>query len=190
VDKLILLDRDGVLNRVVVDPEHGTIDSPLNPSQVKVFDGIPFLLFELNRAGYQFAIVTNQPAAAKGKTTAKNLQATHDLIVSILESEGAQILSSHICFHRSEDGCSCRKPKAGLLEAAFKANPGFSSFDSWMVGDGVTDIQAGAALGLNTAFLGPRKCDACKIFSEASLEPSFWGRNFIEFGQFLLKNAQ
>ena len=43
-----------------------------------------------------------------------------------------------------------------------------------MVGDGLTDVQAGAALGLRTAFLGPRKCDACKIMEQWDLHPTCW----------------
>ncbi|MGK5086328.1 HAD hydrolase-like protein [Bdellovibrionota bacterium FG-2] len=79
------------------------------------------------------------------------------------------IQSSHICFHRSEDQCACRKPKTGLLEAAIEAHGGpaylkeiFATGENhllrasglWMVGDGVTDIQAGASLGISTAFNG------------------------------------
>jgi hypothetical protein len=55
-----------------------------------------------------------------------------------------------------------------------------------MVGDGVTDVQAGAALGLKTGFLGPRKCDACKILHERELSPSWWGADLPAFVDYLL----
>lgn len=179
---LILLDRDGVLNRLVIDPEHGTIDSPLHVSQVELLAGVSEAVAELTRMGYLLAIVTNQPAAAKGKTTQKNLHDTHELILQKIQERGGIIQSSHFCFHRSEDGCTCRKPRTGLLEEAIQLH---ATQATWMVGDGVTDIQAGAALGISTVFLGPKKCDACRVFNDFQLKPSFWAENLLEFAQFL-----
>jgi histidinol-phosphate phosphatase family protein len=182
---LILLDRDGVLNAMVVDPEHGTIDSPLHSSQVSVYAWVPEVLARLVGTGWGLAIVTNQPAAAKGKTTQENLHDVHRAVVTACESRGARILSSHLCFHREEDGCGCRKPKPGLLREAVDLNRTYAQVGVWMVGDGVTDVQAGTALGARTAFLGPRKCDACKIFQGRGLKPDFWGSSLVEFAQFL-----
>ena len=181
---MILLDRDGVLNRMVVDAEHGTVDSPLHPSQVEVFPFVAEALARLTRAGYGLAIVTNQPAWAKGKTTRENLEAVHAAILKAVTVAGARILSSHMCLHRAEDQCDCRKPKTAMLRAALERDADLKQ--SWMVGDGVTDVQAGAALGLRTAFLGPRKCDACKIMEERRLAPTFWGPDLAAFADFLL----
>jgi transaldolase len=185
---LILLDRDGVLNRVVVDPEQGTIDSPLHPGQVSLLPGVAEAVARLTAAGYGLAIVTNQPAAAKRKTTRANLEAVHEAVVKGVSSRGGRILSSHVCFHRAEDECACRKPKPGLLLEALERHPGFDRAGAWMVGDGVTDVQAGAALGLRTAFLGPRKCDACKILSQCELTPTWWGADLLAFTDHLLSN--
>ncbi len=62
----------------------------------------------------------------------------------------------------------------------------FEKSQIWMIGDGVTDVQAGAAFGVRTGFLGPRKCDACKVFEDAGLQPAFWGKNLEEFTNHLL----
>ncbi len=110
---MILLDRDGVLNALLVDPEHGTIDSPLHPAQVQLLPGVVQALAQLTEAGYGLSIVSNQPAWAKGKTSWENLQAVHAEIVSAATSSGGRILSSHLCLHRQEDDCDCRKPKKG-----------------------------------------------------------------------------
>jgi len=182
---IILLDRDGVLNRIVIDPEHGTIDSPLHPSQVEIFPWVPQALLTLNQLGYDLAIVTNQPSAAKRKTSLKNLQKTHDHVLELSQAAGATILSSHICFHKKEDACTCRKPKTGLLEEALLKNKKTAE-KAWMVGDGVTDIEAGKRLNIQTAFLGPKKCDACKIFSDSRISPNFWGENLKSFVDSLL----
>ena len=185
--RIVFLDRDGVLNAVCVDPEHGTIDSPLHPSQVEVFPWVPDALATIAGLGYALAIVTNQPAAAKGKTTEKNLADVHARIVEVAQSAGAVIRSSQICLHRSEDGCACRKPKPGMLETAFRALGGKTKEDLWMVGDGVTDVEAGARFGAKTAFLGPRKCDACKILESRSLTPTFWGKDLKAFADHLAR---
>jgi histidinol-phosphate phosphatase family protein len=185
---LILLDRDGVLNRLVIDAEHGTIDSPLHPEQVELIPGVPEALARLTDAGYDLAIVTNQPAWAKNKTTRHNLEAVHEAVVRGVSRAGGRIVSSHLCMHRSEDGCECRKPKTGLLRQALALSSAHDASTTWMVGDGVTDVQAGAALNLNTAFLGPRKCDACKIFDERGLMPTYWGPDLSSFTEYLLND--
>jgi D-glycero-D-manno-heptose 1,7-bisphosphate phosphatase len=186
---LILLDRDGVLNRLVVDPEHGTIDSPLHPDQVALLPGVPEALARLSAAGYGLAVVTNQPAAAKGKTTRRNLDVAHERVLAQACAAGGRILSSHVCFHRAEDRCACRKPRTGLLEEALRCNQAFGKAGAWMVGDGVTDVQAGSALGLSTAFLGPRKCDACKILAQCEVAPTWWGADLPSFTDHLLGNG-
>lgn len=183
---LILLDRDGVLNRLVTDPEQGTIDSPLHPTQVEIHPWVPEALAMLTREGYGLAIVTNQPAWAKGKTTKKNLVLVHEAVVNAVISKGGKVSSSHICFHRAEDNCACRKPKTGLLENAFNSNESSTREGSWMVGDGLTDIEAGASAGLKTAFIGTRKCDMCQIMMEKGLKPDFWGSSLMEFAEYIL----
>jgi histidinol-phosphate phosphatase family protein len=183
---LILLDRDGVLNCVCVDPEHGTIDSPLHPDQVRLLPGVADALALLCQSGFHLAIVTNQPASAKGKTTQKNLLDAHEKVLSLAQAQGAIIRDSFICFHRAEDNCSCRKPKTGLLEQALTAHPGFDKGSVWMVGDGVTDVEAASRFGVRSAFLGPKKCDACGIFTSRSLSPDYWGDTLPSFVRFLI----
>jgi len=174
-----------VLNRVVVDPEHGTIDSPLHPDQVQVMPGAAEALRSLHDAGWALAIVSNQPAAAKGKTTLENLKAVNARVVAELERGGARIAGSYLCLHRAEDGCDCRKPRPGLLKQALEANPDCAAASSWMVGDGVTDVQAGRRAGVRTAYLGPRKCDACAVFEDLETTPEWWGGDLAGFAAHL-----
>ncbi len=187
--KLIVFDRDGVLNRMVVHPEHGLIDSPLHPSQVLVEEEVPAILRALQDAGFSFVIATNQPAAAKGKTTKENLQAVHREVLQRAQSKGAVVLASYICFHRSEDGCACRKPSTGLLEQAFREHPEFSPEESWMIGDGITDVEAAERFGLKSVFLGPRKSDMVALFHEKQIEPKFWFSSLKDFSDFLLRQT-
>lgn len=177
---LVILDRDGVINSMVVHPEFGTVDSPLNPDEVHVFPWIPQVLANLNQHGFELAIVTNQPAAAKGKTTLKLLHQVHERIIEQATSAGARILKSFICFHRAEDLCDCRKPQTRLLKEALELNPRFSIHNSWMIGDGLTDIQAGQRLGLNTGFIGPMKCDVCNQMHQMRLKPNLHEKNLSD----------
>lgn len=183
--RLIILDRDGVLNGIVVDAEHGTINSPMNESQVKILDGVPEALKKLCDLGYDLRIATNQPAAAKGLTSKENLDRVHARVLELAQARGAKILSSHICFHRSEDNCTCRKPKPGLLLQALQENPNVLPQETWMIGDGVTDVEAARAAGVRAGFLGPKKCDACKILRDPKLNPEFWGTSLAEFVSYL-----
>ena len=171
---LILLDRDGVLNELVVDPEQGTVDSAMVPGQVRMIPRAAEALRRLNEAGFDAAIVSNQPAAAKGKTTRKTLEAVHAVVLGAISKAGGKILSSHICFHKAEDFCTCRKPRTGLLEEAFKQNPGHDVAASWMIGDGLTDIQAGQTFGLQSVYLAAHKCDTCQTALSQNLKPTLW----------------
>jgi D-glycero-D-manno-heptose 1,7-bisphosphate phosphatase len=181
---LIILDRDGVLNRMLGVAGTPTHDSPMHVAEVDVFPWVPSVLRALTDAGFGLAIASNQPAAAKGKTTRAELEAVHAKVLEEAQRAGGVILSSHICWHRAEDGCACRKPKTGLLEEALAQHSQFSRAASWMVGDRVVDVLAGAALGLFTAFL----CDvpAREAFAGHAVEPTFQGADLRDFQRLLL----
>lgn len=181
---LILLDRDGVLNRMVVDPEHGTVDSPLRADEIELIPGAVQAAVALVQAGWALAIVSNQPAAAKGKTTRANLESAHAVVVDALAAAGAPLVGSYICWHRAEDGCPCRKPRPGLLFQALTAYG--EPAGAWMVGDGVTDIEAANAAGVHAAFVGGTKCDACRVLTERGAIAAFRGDGLAAFARFLL----
>ncbi|HEX3698197.1 MAG TPA: HAD-IIIA family hydrolase [Polyangia bacterium] len=183
---LIILDRDGVLNQTVLDPAEPRPDSPLRIGEVAVFPWVPAALRRLTDAGFGLVVATNQPSAAKGKTTRAALDAVHRLIVDGAQRDGGVILSSHICFHRAEDGCACRKPKTGLLEEAFRAHRRFTVADSWMVGDRANDVLAGAALGLRTALLGPPDAGDAALLASQQVRPFYCGADLRDFVDYLL----
>jgi D-glycero-D-manno-heptose 1,7-bisphosphate phosphatase len=183
---LIVLDRDGVLNRLLDKPAEPRPDSPMRPSEVEVFPWVPAVLRELTAAGFGLVIASNQPAAAKGKTTHAELEAVHAEVLRVATANGGVVLSSHLCFHRAEDGCACRKPATGLLEEAFARHATFTRGRSWMVGDRVPDILAGSAFGLLTAYLGDVASDEYATLTARGVRPSFQGRDLRDFADFLL----
>lgn len=183
--RLILLDRDGVLNALIDNPAEPRPDSPLSTAQVAVFPWVPELLRDLTSAGFGLAIASNQPAAAKGKTTRAELQAVHAAIVLEATSAGGVILSSHICYHRAEDACTCRKPATGLLAEAFARNPGYDLASSWMVGDRASDVIAGAAFGVQTALIGDVAREDRDALAARGLAPTFEGRDLRDLAAHL-----
>jgi D-glycero-D-manno-heptose 1,7-bisphosphate phosphatase len=183
---LIVLDRDGVLNALLPNPSEPRPDSPMRPSDVTVFPWVPDVIRDLTRGGFGIVIASNQPAWAKGKTTRAELQAAHAVVVAAAESAGGVILSSHICYHRAEDRCTCRKPATGLLAEAFARHPGHDVATSWMVGDRAPDVLAGVAFGLKTAYLGDRGSDERAALAAQGIVPTFEGDDLRDFARLLL----
>jgi D-glycero-D-manno-heptose 1,7-bisphosphate phosphatase len=189
---LIVLDRDGVLNALCDNPSEPRPDSPLRTAEVEVFAWVPGVLRDLTRAGYGLAIASNQPAWAKGKTTRAELQAVHAAVVLAATAAGGVILSSHICYHRAEDACTCRKPATGLLAEAFALHADFERAASWMVGDRASDVIAGAAFGLQTALLAPGDVasDERAALTAHDLRATFVGRDLRDFAAHLLASEK
>jgi D-glycero-D-manno-heptose 1,7-bisphosphate phosphatase len=155
----VFLDRDGVLNELVVDPVSGEPESPLAVEQVRLEPGVAEAAVRLEDAGYLLVCVSNQPAAAKGKVSVAQLLAVHARVTDLLAREGVTLAASRICLHHERGAvpglggpCDCRKPAPGmLLDAA--ATLGIDLGESWMVGDTDTDITAGRAAGCRTLLI-------------------------------------
>ena len=175
--KAIFLDRDGVINELVYYAEHGIVDAPFTPAQMKVLPGVPAALQELRELGYKLVIVSNQPGIAKGffaeDTFARITQAMH----AQLSGAGKLIDAEYYCFHHPQakidkyrKDCQCRKPRPGsLIRAAAELEIDLKS--SWMLGDGVTDIQAGSKAGCRTILIGKMKCEMCSLLAEGGVRP-------------------
>lgn len=182
----VFLDRDGVINRMVYDAEHGTIDSPANPDQFEMLPGAAEVIRALNDMGLPVVVVSNQPGVAKGKTTLALQKAITSKMHAELATAGAHLDGVYYCLHHPEATlpeyriqCECRKPKPGLLLCA--ANElDISLADSWMIGDGLTDVQAGKAAGCVTIWLGTRKCDFCQLAREKNATPDLVAQDLAE----------
>jgi D-glycero-D-manno-heptose 1,7-bisphosphate phosphatase len=153
------LDRDGTLNRLVVDPESGLPESPLHVADVQLIEGAAAAVRALASAGFVVVCVTNQPAAAKGKATVEQLIAIHERVLELLRAEGAAWDASKVCLHHPDSvvadlagRCDCRKPAPGmLLEAAAELDLDLGS--SWILGDSDADVGAGRAAGTRTVLI-------------------------------------
>ncbi len=130
----VLCDRDGTL----------VVDVPYNgdPARVEVVPGVPAALGALRAAGLPVAIVTNQSGLALGRFTATDLAAVNGRVEQVL----GPFPVVAVCPHGPADGCSCRKPAAGLvLEAA--ARLGVPPERCVVIGDTGADVAAASAAG-------------------------------------------
>ncbi len=177
--KAVFLDRDGVINRMVYHTEFGFVDSPASPDEFELLPGVGEAVLLLNQAGWLVIVVSNQPGIAKGKYMPQVLEAIDRKMRAELAKHGAHLDAIYCCLHHPEAviekyraNCDCRKPKPGLLLK------GGLDFDidlkhSYMVGDGLTDIQAGKAAGCKTIFLGRLKCYTCHFMEDLGAKPDF-----------------
>ena len=136
----VFLDRDGVINRALVRDNKPF--PPVRIDQVEVLPGVPEALVRLRAAGYALIVVTNQPDVARGTQTRDGVHAIHDYLATLVDVD-----EFRVCFHDDADGCSCRKPKPGLLTAA----PAHALERSIVVGDRWRDIEAGRRAGCRAA---------------------------------------
>lgn len=182
----IFLDRDGVINRMWWDADHGLVDSPANPEQFTLFPGVGAAIRSLREMGFLAVVVSNQPGIAKGKLTAALLEAISARMVEELAREGAGLDGIYYCLHHPDAAlaeyqgpCACRKPEPGLLLAAGEAL-GIDLPRSYMIGDGLTDVQAGRRAGCSTVWIGTRKCDVCHAMREHDAVPDLIAPNLTD----------
>jgi len=154
--RAVFLDRDGVINRNVLNPASGAWESPLLPEQFEMIPGAVPAMRRLLDAGFLLFVVSNQPNYAKGKASLETLQAIHDRLLDILNQSGIHISAFYYCLHHPEGvvpaysgHCHCRKPLPFFL---YQARDAFDleMSHSWMVGDRIADIQCGRAAGTRT----------------------------------------
>lgn len=134
----VFLDRDGVLIENVSTYVR-TWD------EVHIFPFTQKSLEKLKSLGLPVFVITNQALIGKGVISLNEAQLLHNRIIESVDPHHA-ILKSYLCPHRSEDNCLCRKPLPGSLIAAAKEfNIDLSR--SFMVGDGISDVEAGLNAG-------------------------------------------
>ncbi len=141
----VFLDRDGVLNRAVV--RDGVPHPPHDLGEFELLPGVPEALARLRAAGFVLVVVTNQPDVARGTQTREGVEAINDRVRAELPVD--DLLT---CYHDDADGCSCRKPRPGMLLKA-GGRHGLDLSRSFMVGDRWSDVAAGRAAGCRTVLI-------------------------------------
>ncbi len=149
-DKVIFLDRDGVINK---DPGGWTKYNYVTcPSDFRFLPGALAALRRLKEGGYKVIVISNQAGVNKGYFTKKELKVIDRRMRDGVRKRGGKIEASYYCVHTKEEDCPCRKPKAGLFDKARKAYK-IDSAGTYFIGDTPQDVMAGADAGLKTILL-------------------------------------
>lgn len=139
LQKAIFLDRDGVIIENCAEYVRSWSDVAFLPGAIEA-------VRRLTESGWAVVIVTNQAVVGRGIVPEPEIRAIHERVVAEIAAGGGRITASYLCVHAPSDGCRCRKPLPGmLLDAAADHNLDLSS--SFMIGDALTDIQAGQRAG-------------------------------------------
>jgi D-glycero-D-manno-heptose 1,7-bisphosphate phosphatase len=138
--KLVVLDRDGVINFDSVHFIKSTNEWIPIPGSLEA-------IALLNQSGYRVALATNQSGISRGLFDMATLNAIHGKMHRALAQLGGRIDALFYCPHSAEDNCTCRKPKPGMMEEIGKRF-GQDLKGLPMVGDALRDLQAGAVLGM------------------------------------------
>ena len=138
--KAFFLDRDGVINE-------DKIAYLRKAEDVVVYPYVAEAVKLIKDAGYEIFIVSNQSGIADGRISPEELDNVSRRIEEILCGQGASApLKWYYCPHKMDSDCSCRKPSPGLLLMA-KDEFGVEMSESFIIGDRISDIQAGYAAG-------------------------------------------
>ena len=146
----VFLDRDGTL---IED-----VGFPRDPELVRLVDGAAAALRRLAAANLCLVVVSNQSGIGRGLITVDEARSVHERFIGLIADEGIVLDGSKYCPHPPEAGCDCRKPSPGmLLEAARDLRLDLGR--SFMIGDKVSDVEAGERAGCRTVLLGAGTID-------------------------------
>lgn len=146
--RAVFLDRDGT----IIEDEGYLSDA----SRVRLVPGAIDALRTFRDRGLLLIIVSNQSGIPRGLITPAQHAEIDARVKAVLAAEGVPLAASYYCAHLPEDGCACRKPRAGMLEQAAREHD-VDLARSFMIGDKHSDVAAGLAAGCVTALLGPGK---------------------------------
>ncbi|WP_261843021.1 D-glycero-beta-D-manno-heptose 1,7-bisphosphate 7-phosphatase [Aliamphritea ceti] len=138
--KLVILDRDGVIN----------YDSDNYIKTVEEWLPIPGsieAIAALSNAGFKVCIATNQSGLARGYFSSETLTAMHVKMSDLVSQAGGTISYIEHCPHGPDNGCNCRKPLPGMINTILTKYPEVRAENVYVVGDSLRDLEAGVAAG-------------------------------------------
>jgi D-glycero-D-manno-heptose 1,7-bisphosphate phosphatase len=167
----IFLDRDGVLIK--------DVHLLTNSRDIRVLEGVPQVLRSLKDAGFQLIVVSNQTVVARGLLTEQEVYAINAEMERLLEQAGGPHLDGfYFCPHHPNAtlpayriACECRKPRPGLLLRAARGH-NLNLGASFVVGDRITDVIAGARAGCRTVLVQTGEHQAPPIETVEPLDES------------------
>jgi imidazoleglycerol-phosphate dehydratase/histidinol-phosphatase len=146
--KIAFLDRDGT---IILEPPDEQVD---RLDKVALVPGVIPALLRLRDAGYVFVMVSNQDGRGTPSFPEEQFQLTQRFVLELLRSQGIEFSEVFICPHIATDGCSCRKPRTGLLREFLSRTP-LDRSASVVIGDRPSDMDLAANIGLRGLRIDP-----------------------------------
>lgn len=143
---ILFIDRDGTL---IEEPEDHQVD---RLDKIRLVAGVIPALLELGEHGYRFVMVSNQDGLGTAAFPETDFQVCHDHVLALFRSQGIDFDEVFICPHLPDDGCECRKPRAGLLTGYLAAND-IDLDRSAVIGDRETDLELAERIGVRGLLL-------------------------------------
>lgn len=137
--RLVVLDRDGVINRE-------SPDFIRTPDEWVPLPGSIEAIADLTRAGFVVVVASNQSGVGRGLLTAETLAEIHARMTHAVEAAGGRLAGIFVCPHRPEDACECRKPRPGLMRQ-IEAHFGLTLRGQPAIGDSRRDLEAAWQVG-------------------------------------------
>jgi D-glycero-D-manno-heptose 1,7-bisphosphate phosphatase len=148
IRSLLLLDRDGVLNR-----ERGM--HTWEPADFEILPGVAPALLAASAAGFRFAVITNQSGIGLGLYGHEEVRELHGMLRHHLAGNGVRLDDVLYCPHHPSRGrCLCRKPGSLLVERAL-ARARIDAADAWFIGDRERDMEAAIGAGVRGLRIEP-----------------------------------
>ena len=137
--KLVILDRDGVIN-------HDSDQYIKSPAEWRPIAGSIEAIARLSQTGYRIAVATNQSGIGRGLFDMATLNAINDKMMEMVFRQGGRIDALFFCPHTAAEECNCRKPRTGMLEEiAARFHTELKGVPS--IGDSLKDLQAAESVG-------------------------------------------
>jgi D-glycero-D-manno-heptose 1,7-bisphosphate phosphatase len=143
--KLIILDRDGVIN-------YDSDNYIKSPEEWNALPGSLEAIKKLNDAGKLVAVATNQAGPARGLFSLDMLAKIHEKFFAQLAELGAHVDAIEFCTHHPDDKCACRKPQPGMLTNLLEKFS-LSAVEALMIGDAERDLQAAHTIGMDAVLV-------------------------------------
>ena len=184
LEKVVFLDRDGVINQDSPDYIKGW-------SEFDFISGSVEAICDLTRSGFAIIIITNQSAIPRQLISPQELEDVHSRMKSAIEAKGGQIKDIFICPHLPSDGCDCRKPSPGLIyQAQRKYNINLAA--SVMIGDSPKDIECALNAGCGHSILvrTGNGNDAEHLLAEAGISADYVAEDLYDASRWIIRKEK
>lgn len=180
MEKVVFLDRDGTISKDSIN-------------HIKSWDEFHFLpnakqgLKLLNEQNFHIIIITNQSVIAREMVTPAELDSIHRNMIKEIEAAGGKIETIYYCPHYPDNGCSCRKPKPGLLLQAIKDHA-IDPKQSYMVGDRIMDIEVGKSVGCKTILI-KNELGIIEL-QQSMVKPDYIARDLVDGAKWIIQDYE